>query len=94
MDALHYPDEIGNPVTEFNLHSMYGFYMSMETNNYFMNYKKLRAFILSRSTFVGSGRYTSHWLGDNLSTYLSMKDSIAGIMNFQLFGVVHVGADV
>ena len=58
---------------------MFGFYEAKATNLYFAK-KKERPFILSRSTFVGSGRYTSHWLGDNSAIWSDMKMSIAGIM--------------
>jgi len=44
--------------------------------------------------FVGSGRYASHWLGDNSATWSDLKMSISGIMNFNLFGVNSVGSDV
>ena len=73
---------------------MNGFYMSIATNNYFVNHLKQRPFVLSRSTFVGSGRYSSHWLGDNFGNFDYMKYSIAGILNFNMFGINHVGADV
>lgn len=53
-----------------------------------------RPFILSRSTFSGSGQYTSHWLGDNWRDWAYMNYSIAGIMNMNMFGIPHVGADV
>ncbi len=43
---------------------------------------------------MGSGRYTSHWLGDNSATWDDLKNSISGIMNFNLFGINHVGVDV
>ena len=56
--------------------------------------KDLRNFILTRSTFTSSGQYASHWLGDNYREYSFMNYSIAGIMNFNMFGIPHVGADV
>ena len=46
-----------------------------------------RPFILTRSTFSGSGSYTSHWLGDNWRDWGYMNYSIAGIMNMNMFGI-------
>lgn len=53
----------------------------------------LRTFILSRSTFAGSGRYAQHWLGDNHRDWDNMQWSIAGTMNFNMFGIPMVGPD-
>jgi alpha-glucosidase len=53
-----------------------------------------RPFILSRSTFSSSGSYASHGLGDNWRNWTYMDYSIAGIMNMNMFGVPHSGADV
>ena len=52
-----------------------------------------RTFILSRSTFTGSGQYAQHWLGDNNRTWDDMRTSIAGVMNFNMFGIPLVGPD-
>ena len=37
-----------------------------------------RSFVLSRSTFPGSGKYSGHWLGDNDADWSDMKASIIG----------------
>jgi len=94
MNARHYPDAQGNPQIEFNLHSMFGFYEAKATSQYFNNVRRERPFILTRSSFVGSGRYASHWLGDNSATWDYLKLSIPGIFNSNLFGLPHSGADV
>jgi alpha-glucosidase len=53
-----------------------------------------RHFILSRSTFIGSGRYNQHWLGDNESSWENIRWAITGTLNFSLFQIPFVGPDV
>jgi len=53
-----------------------------------------RTLLLSRSTFAGSGAFVQHWLGNNHRTWDDMKNSISGIMNFNMFGIPMVGPDV
>ena len=79
--------------TIYNLKPLNVFYQNKMTNDYFIKNNR-RPFVLSRSSFTGMGRYTSHWLGDNFSTYEDMIFSIAGIFNFQMFGFNQVGADI
>ncbi|KIM86518.1 glycoside hydrolase family 31 protein [Piloderma croceum F 1598] len=54
-----------------------------------------RPFLISRSTFPGSGNWTGHWasLGDNFSQWRYMYFSIQGILQFQLFQIPFVGGD-
>ena len=56
--------------------------------------KDKRPFILTRSSFASTGRYASHWLGDNFRSWEYIKYSIAGIMNMNMFGIPQVGPDV
>ena len=49
---------------------------------------------MGRSLFAGAGKYASHWLGNNYSKWEYMLYSISGIMNFNMFGIPHVGADI
>jgi alpha-glucosidase (family GH31 glycosyl hydrolase) len=51
-------------------------------------------FLQSRSTFAGSGKYVSHSLGENHRTFDDMRLSIAGIMNFNMFGIPLVGPNI
>jgi len=53
-----------------------------------------RPFIMSRSTFAGSGQYAQHWIGDQVRSFTALKHSIAAVMNFNMFGIPFTGADV
>jgi hypothetical protein len=51
-----------------------------------------RCFVLSRSTYLFSGRYGAHWLGDNYSQWSHLRYSIIGILEFSLFGMPFVSS--
>ncbi|KAH7882262.1 glycoside hydrolase family 31 protein [Phlebopus sp. FC_14] len=52
-----------------------------------------RPFLISRSTFVSSGKWTGHWLGDNYSKWQYMHLNIQGVLQFQIYQIPMVGAD-
>jgi lysosomal alpha-glucosidase len=79
----------------YNAHALYGFLEGKATREALMAaYPNKRPIVISRSTFAGTGRYNSHWLGDNYSTFESMYYSIPGMLAYNMFGVPFVGADI
>ena len=81
--------------TVYNTKPLLSLLQTKYTYNYLNNNNQaIRPFILSRSTTLGSGKYTYHWLGDNLSTFENLKNSISGIFNFNIFGIPFTGSDI
>ncbi|TKY50826.1 Alpha-xylosidase 1 [Spatholobus suberectus] len=87
--AVHY-----NGVLEYDAHSIYGFSQAIATHKGLQGLQGKRPFILSRSSYVGSGKYAAHWTGDNKGTWEDLRYSISTMLNFGIFGVPMVGSDI
>ncbi|XP_055452485.1 sucrase-isomaltase, intestinal [Psammomys obesus] len=80
---------------QYDVHSLYGYSMAIATEKAVEKvFPNKRSFILTRSTFAGSGRHAAHWLGDNTASWEHMEWSITGMLEFGLFGMPLVGADI
>lgn len=79
---------------QYNAHNLFGYAETKITFEVLKNLLNTRPFVLPRSTWISSGYYGAHWLGDNFSSWEYLKNSIAGVLSFQLFGIPMVGVDI
>ena len=78
------------------VHSAYGIMNTAATYEGLLkrdNYK-LRPFLLTRSFFAGSQKYTWHWSGDNSPTWEHLKLSIDITLSANLNAIPFTGSDV
>ncbi|KAI8969691.1 glycosyl hydrolases family 31-domain-containing protein [Trametes punicea] len=83
-----------NGLVELDTHNLWGLMEEKATHLALLElHPSKRPFLISRSTFPSSGKWTGHWLGDNISKWQYMYLSIQGVLQFQLFQIPFVGAD-
>ncbi|XP_053566084.1 maltase-glucoamylase [Bombina bombina] len=79
----------------YDVHSLYGYSMILSTEEAIKAvFPGKRSIIFSRSTFAGSGKHSGHWLGDNAANWNDIKWAIPGMLEFGLFGIPYIGADI
>ncbi|CCM04271.1 uncharacterized protein FIBRA_06441 [Fibroporia radiculosa] len=78
---------------ELDVHNMWGLMEEKATHMAVQEILGTRPFLISRSTFPSSGRWSGHWLGDNYSKWNYMHYNIQGALQFQVFQIPMVGAD-
>lgn len=81
--------------THYDVHSLYGYSMVLATEKASRRvFGNSRSMVFSRSSFPGVGKYAGHWLGDNGANWNDIKWAIPGMLEFNLFGVPYIGADI
>ncbi|XP_064158335.1 sucrase-isomaltase, intestinal [Anguilla rostrata] len=79
----------------YDVHSLYGYSMVLATEIALKRvFGNNRTLMLTRSSFPGVGKYSGHWLGDNAANWNDIKWAIPGMLEFGLFGVPYIGADI
>lgn len=79
----------------YNLHNMYGHFEAAASYQALLKINNnKRPFVLTRSSFSGTGNFAAHWTGDNSATWEDLYYSIPAILSFNMFGISQVGADV
>lgn len=90
-DLVHY-----GSIEEREVHNIYGHMMVSSTWGGLRKRteKPLRPFILTRSFFAGSQKYSFVWTGDNAAEWSHLQNSIPNVLSYGLTGIVYAGADV
>ncbi|KAF9296133.1 hypothetical protein BGZ74_010460 [Mortierella antarctica] len=84
-----------NGLSMYDTHNLYGHMEARATHQALTNLlPNTRPFILSRSTFPGTGSSAAHWTGDNWSEWNHLYFSIPGVLSFGLFGIPFTGSDI
>lgn len=85
--------QYGN-VSVYNSHNLYGLTEQIATNVALSDVRGKRPFLLSRSSFPSTGAHSAKWTGDNGATWNDLKSSIISVVDFNIFGVPMIGADI
>eukprot|EP01052_Picozoa_sp_SAG31_P012131 SAG31_NODE_701_length_12730_cov_3.008709_6_plen_1346_part_00 len=95
LATRHFPytDERYN---EWNMHALYAHMEARATHASIQAARgsNMRTFILTRSSFAGTGHFAARWNGDNKASFDDMKMSIPGILAGGMFGFAMVGEDI
>nr|CAD2178246.1 unnamed protein product [Meloidogyne enterolobii] len=84
----------GGDYNLYDTHNLYGLAETIVTRKALESATGKRGELISRSTFIGSGKYGSHWSGDNSAKWTDLRASIISVIEFNIFGIPHMGADV
>lgn len=80
---------------QFFTHNLFGLQVAKDTYESLSSLLEEKRFlVVSRSTFFGSGHYTSHWVDKNYATWDSLRGCISAMLNFNIFGIPHVGSPI
>ncbi|XP_045463222.1 lysosomal alpha-glucosidase-like isoform X2 [Harmonia axyridis] len=79
---------------QYDLHNVFGISETNITSKVVSEILGERSLVIARSTFPGSGQYAGHWSGDIGSNWEDLRYSIPQLLDFSLFGMPLMGADI
>ena len=88
-----YHDVDGKLVCHYDLHNIYGYFMTMSAGEQLKKLVPNRYFLFSRSSYIGAHRYGGIWTGDNKSTWEHLKMNIRQMPSLNMCGFLFSGAD-
>lgn len=95
-----FPDDVrhdyeGNPCSHRKAHNVYGMQMARAT---YQGLKKFsypkRPFVITRSAYSGTQRYTSTWTGDNVATWEHLWIANVQAQRMSMSGFSFAGSDI
>lgn len=92
-DVRH--DYDGHPGSHRKAHNVYGMQMTRATYHGIKKYAPdHRPFVLTRSSFAGSQRYTSGWTGDNVASWEHLWMANIQCQSMNVSGMSFIGSDI
>ena len=94
---LAYKDN--NIVNHYDVHNMYGYKMVEAAHNYFEKYNlenniNKKYLLFSRSSMIGSHRYSGIWTGDNAAYWDHLLLNLKMMPSLNMCGYLYSGADI
>ena len=94
---LAYSDN--NIINHYDVHNMYGYKMVEAASRYFEKYNKdnnlnKKYLLFSRSSMIGSHRYSGIWTGDNAAYWEHLLLNLKMMPSLNMCGYLYSGADI
>lgn len=95
-----FPDDVrhdydGNPCSHRKAHNIYGMQMARATYHGLKKYcYPKRPFVITRSAYSGTQRYTSSWFGDNVATWEHLWIANVQAQRMAMSGFSFAGSDI
>ncbi len=95
-----FPDDVrhdydGNPCSHRKAHNIYGMQMARATYHGVKNSARPnRPFVITRSAYSGTQRYTSTWMGDNIASWEHLVVANRQIQRMCMSGYSFAGTDI
>lgn len=93
LDAVQGPTD--EQTNHAEVHNLYGHTMARACYEGLRQHRpEKRPFVLGRSGFAGSQRWTAFWMGDNHSWWDHLEMAMPQLLNMGLSGIPFVGTDI